>query len=102
MKEGEETLNVEQANGYVKPAVTKDSELLAKQKKQLNELANVQVTYELPEGEKVLNGNTVKKWLNLDEDGNYSLDQDKMIRNWRRNSIRWEKKDHFIRLQDWM
>ena len=71
LKEGEETLNVEQANGYVKPAVTKDSELLAKQKKQLNELANVQVTYELPEGEKVLNGNTVKKWLNLDEDGNY-------------------------------
>ncbi len=27
---------------------------------------------------KFLNGNTVKKWLNLDEDGNYSLDQDKM------------------------
>ena len=78
LKEGEETLDVEQADGYVKPAVTKDSELLAKQKKQLNELANVQVTYELPEGEKVLNGNTVKKWLNLDEDGNYSLDQDKM------------------------
>ncbi len=51
LKEGEETLNVEQANGYVKPAVTKDSELLAKQKKQLNELANVQVTYELPEEE---------------------------------------------------
>ena len=60
LKEGEETLDVEQADGYVKPAVTKDSELLAKQKKQLNELANVQVTYELPEGEKVLNGNTVK------------------------------------------
>lgn len=78
LKEGEETLDVEQADGYVKPVVTKDSELLAKQKKQLNELANVQVTYELPEGEKVLNGNTIKKWLNLDEDGNYSLDQDKM------------------------
>ncbi len=78
LQEGEEALDVEKADGYVKPAVTKDSELLAKQEKQLNELANVQVTYELPEGEKVLNGNTVKKWLVLDEDGNYSLDQDKM------------------------
>lgn len=78
LQEGEEALDVEKADGYVKPAVTKDSELLAKQEKQLNELANVQVTYELPEGEKVLNGNTVKKWLVLDEEGNYSLDQDKM------------------------
>lgn len=60
LQEGEEALDVEKADGYVKPAVTKDSELLAKQEKQLNELANVQVTYELPEGEKVLNGNTVK------------------------------------------
>lgn len=109
LKEGEETLDVEQADGYVKPAVTKDSELLAKQKKQLNELANVQVTYELPEGEKVLNGNTVKKWLNLDEDGNYSLDQDKMnakikkyVKKLAEEVDTLEKKDHFIRLQDWM
>lgn len=71
------SLSAEEKEAYVMPELTKDSELLIRQQKQLNELVKVSVTYKLPNGKKVLDGNTLRKWLDVDEDGNYSLDDEK-------------------------
>lgn len=72
------SLSAEDAGAYVMPEVTKESEELKKEQEQLNELVKVSVTYKLPNDEKkTLNGNGLRKWLDVDEDGNYSLDEDK-------------------------
>lgn len=62
---------------YVMPQITKESEALVKECKQLNELAAVSVTYQLPKGELVLDGNDLRKWLSVDEKGNYYNDAEK-------------------------
>ncbi|NCB92008.1 MAG: hypothetical protein EOM40_05470 [Clostridia bacterium] len=72
-----ETLSVEEAKAYVMPVYTKDSELVLRQQEQLNELAKVSVTYQLPTGEKVFDGDNLRKWLDVDEEGNYSRDDEK-------------------------
>lgn len=75
---GQETLDADAEDVYEKPEITKENELLKRQEEQLNQLANVCVTYQLPEGEQVLKGSTVRKWLAVDEEGNYYLDEEKL------------------------
>lgn len=75
---GKETLDADTEGVYEKPEITKENELLKRQEEQLNQLANVCVTYQLPEEEKLLKGSTVRKWLAVDEEGNYYLDEEKL------------------------
>lgn len=70
--------SAEEAGVYVMPEYTKDSEKIKKEQEQLNELARVSVTYKLPNGKKVFNGNKLRKWLDVDEEDNYTLDQEKL------------------------
>lgn len=70
----ETSMNVEELSVYEEPEVRQDSPMLKQECDQLNELASVSITYELPDGEKVLDGNEVRKWLVLDEEGNYTVD----------------------------
>lgn len=78
VKKGDTSLSAEEKEAYVMPEITKESEALAKEQEQLNELVKVSVTYKLPDGKKVLNGNKLRKWLDVDEDGNYSMDEEKL------------------------
>jgi lipoprotein-anchoring transpeptidase ErfK/SrfK len=71
------TLVAEDAKAYVMPQVTRDSEKIVSELEQLNNLAKVSVTYQLPGGEEVLDGNTLREWLDVDEAGNYTKDDDK-------------------------
>lgn len=66
-------LDVSELPVYEEPAIRQDSPILAAECEQLNELAAVSITYELPVGEAVLDGNEVRKWLNQDEEGNYTI-----------------------------
>lgn len=76
-----ENLSAEEADVYVKPEITSENEDLNRELAQLNELACVRVTYQLPDGEeKVLDGETVRGWLDVDEEGNYSLDEEKITK----------------------
>lgn len=70
-------LDAEKADIYEKPELTKESKKLKKERDQLNELVKVCITYELPNGEKVLDGNTLRKWLVKDKEGNYKKDEEK-------------------------
>lgn len=77
VKNRETTLNLDEAGVYLEPEITKEDEQLHTQLDQLNELAKVSVTYTLPDGEKVLDGETIVSWLDVDEDGNYVKDDEK-------------------------
>lgn len=77
VQNSETQVSAEENDAYVMPELTKESEEIIKEQEQLNELVKVSVTYKLPDGKKVLNGNTLRKWLDVDEDGNYFIDEEK-------------------------
>lgn len=66
-----ELIALDKCDVYQKPEITKEDETLHKQVEQLNTLAKVKVTYTLPNGEKVLSGEEIVSWLEVDEEGNY-------------------------------
>lgn len=74
-------LNVESLEVYTHPAVYQDAPQLQTECDQLNQLANVSVTYQLPQGNKVLDGNVMKEWLTVDEAGNYSISDDSLAQH---------------------
>lgn len=69
-------LDLDSVNGiYVEPTVRSDDAELTQQAAQLEKLAGCSVTYDMPDGKKViLDGNTLKDWLSTDENGNYYKD----------------------------
>ena len=68
---------MESAGVYLEPAVSSDDTNLEEQAAQLNELVSASVTYQLPDGQaKVLDGTTLKDWLSVDENGNYSKNEE--------------------------
>ena len=73
---GETALNVDETEAYVKPAVTADDAELVSQVETLNKYVGASITYKLPQGDKVLDGETMVEWLDKDENGNYSKDDD--------------------------
>ena len=75
--EKRENFVAEEEGVYVNPKVTAKSKELEKEKDQLNDFAAVSITYELPDGEEVLDGNDLRKWLSVDKDGNYYKDTEK-------------------------
>ena len=71
-------VDLEKAGVYDGTLVTADDETLNAQKDQLNELVRASITYSMPDGTtQVLDGNTMKGWLAVDADGNYSKDENK-------------------------
>lgn len=75
--ESSAAVSAEEAGAYVAPELTKDSGELARERDQLNGLVKASITYELPKENKVLDGNELKEWLDVDAEGNYSRDEDK-------------------------
>lgn len=73
---GIEELSAEETGAYAEPAITSDNEKLVKQVEQLNQYVGASITYLLPQGNKVLDGPTMIEWLEQDEEGNYSKDED--------------------------
>ncbi len=69
-------VDLEKAGVYDGTLVTADDETLNAQKDQLNELVRASITYSMPDGTtQILDGNTMKDWLAVDADGNYSKDE---------------------------
>ena len=66
--------DLEAAGAYQKPQIVKTDAGLQREREQLNSLAKASVTYQIPNGEIVLDGNTLKNWLVRDSGGNYVKD----------------------------
>ncbi len=72
---GKKELDLEKVDGaYAAPAVRADDKELVRETEQLNELAGISVTLQTPEGDVVLDGETLQTWLTKDEDGGYKKD----------------------------
>ncbi|MDR1831462.1 MAG: L,D-transpeptidase/peptidoglycan binding protein [Fusobacteriaceae bacterium] len=71
MEQGETAVDLDAPGIYAEAAVKSDDPELTSQRDTLNDLARVNITYELPNDEKrVLDGTIVKNWLSRDNDGN--------------------------------
>ncbi|WP_230397580.1 L,D-transpeptidase family protein [Novisyntrophococcus fermenticellae] len=75
MESGEKKLSLEKLGAYIRPGVTADDKTLKAQADRLNELTASSITYQLPAGDQVLDGSTLKDWLTVDENGSYSKDE---------------------------
>lgn len=73
---GEEELDLEEAEVYENPSVTRQDAQLNQQLEELNQLVGSSITYTLPSGSQVLDGNTLKGWLVQDDQGNYKKDEE--------------------------
>ena len=69
-------IDAEETGAYAQPAVTSEDEKMVKQVQQLNQYVGASITYVLPQGNKVLDGTTMIEWLDKDEDGNYTRDDE--------------------------
>lgn len=68
-------LSLEEADCYLKPAVTQDDENLKKEAEQLNKFTGLQIAVNF-EGEKeTITRDMLKSWLKKGEDGNYTFDE---------------------------
>ncbi|WP_411337747.1 L,D-transpeptidase family protein [Ruminococcus gauvreauii] len=68
-------LSAEEQGVYAQPAVRSSDETLNRQVEELNSLTTASIIYQLPTGEEVLNGNTIRDWLSIDENGHYYKDE---------------------------
>ena len=71
VKAGQNTFSAEEADIYMRPAVTSEDEALKHQQEVWNGCAAVTVTYTFGDKKEVLDGMTVKDWMTYDENGNY-------------------------------
>lgn len=76
--EGETTVSLEDTDCYAKPKVTSDDKDLQNLIRDMNEYAEVKITYQFGEEQEVLDGSTIHKWLSYDEEGNVTIDDEKI------------------------
>lgn len=74
----EKTLNLEETECYVNPAVYQDDETLKKQLDQINKLTGVVITYDFDDRTETVDREIIKNWVVLDDEGNYTLDEAKV------------------------
>lgn len=66
-------VSLEELGAYVKPQIPADDPQLIEQVQALNKYANVTITYKFGDEKKVLNGDTISKWIGIGEDGKVYL-----------------------------
>lgn len=62
-------ISLEELGAYKKPQIPTDDPQLIAQVQALNKYANVSITYSFGDQKKVLNGDTISKWIGIGEDG---------------------------------
>lgn len=71
-------LNLEEIGCYVAPKITSDDPELQKEAEQLNQYLGIKITYEFGADTITLDGQQLAEWISFDEEGNASVDQDKV------------------------
>ncbi|MFV0241896.1 MAG: L,D-transpeptidase family protein [Lacrimispora sphenoides] len=66
-------ISLEELEAYVKPQIPADDPQLIEQVQTLNKYANATITYSFGNEKKVLNGDTISKWIGIGEDGKVYL-----------------------------
>lgn len=71
---GRTVANLEDDGCYINPTVYSDD--LTKDCEQMNELANVVITYDFDDRTETVDGSVIRGWLGRNEDGDLTLDKD--------------------------
>lgn len=71
----EPIISLEEVDCYEKPEITSQSPDLVQAVKELNKIAEAEITYEFGEDIEVLDGSQISKWLSVTEDYNVTLDK---------------------------
>lgn len=72
------TLDLEALDCYVKPAVTADDPALQAKAEQLNRYLGTKITYQMGPDKVEITGKQLIEWLSFDEEGNASLNNEKV------------------------
>lgn len=72
------SVNLEEEGCYLDPEVYGDDETLVKDCEQINKLTDVVITYDFADRTETVDRDVIKNWLIKDEDGNYTLDEQKV------------------------
>lgn len=75
VESGGETLDLVEKKCYILPKVYRDDKTLVKHAEQLNQLARAKITYDFEDRTEVVDPETIRGWLVLDENGDYQLDE---------------------------
>ncbi|WP_429188616.1 L,D-transpeptidase family protein [Fusobacterium sp. PH5-44] len=80
VKNNSKDVDIEKIDAYSKPTLYSDSDVLIKELDNLNRIAKISITLELCNNTtEILDGNILKEWLNIDNDGNYYFDEADLI-----------------------
>ncbi|MGN0352792.1 MAG: peptidoglycan binding domain-containing protein [Roseburia sp.] len=71
-----ETLDLEEAECYEKPALDENDKEFQKLVEKLNDCAGVTITYEVGDAKEVLDGSTTSEWLSISDDMEVSIDEE--------------------------
>lgn len=74
----ETSIELESINCYINPQYTSKSEKIIDTNDMLNKYAASKITYTFGERKETLDGSTINKWLNVDENFAVKLDEDKV------------------------
>jgi vancomycin resistance protein YoaR len=74
----EPTLSLEESGCYEEPPIASDSTVLTEALEKMQKMAGTKITYEFGEEIEVLDGTKINEWINLDENYQVSLDEDKV------------------------
>ena len=72
----ERECSVEEVEAYLSPKVRQDDSKLRLEMRELNDLVGASVTYKLPQGDEVLDGNMLRLWIQRDSNGRYTKDEE--------------------------
>ncbi|MEY8427812.1 peptidoglycan binding domain-containing protein [Lachnospiraceae bacterium 46-15] len=78
ISKSEDELSLEAMDCYAKPAVTKKNKALNRLIKNMNRFAKTELIYKFGEKREVLDGSIIRKWLSYDENGEVTLDEEKV------------------------
>ncbi len=77
--QGKQELSLEEEDCYLRPEIYQDSEALQSEKDTLNRLTQADITYTALDKAYVIDRTVLKTWLQKDENGQYGIDDEKII-----------------------
>lgn len=76
--EGTAKISLDRLSCYVKPAVYRDDEKLIALQKNVNQLLNVQITYDFSDRSEVVDSDEIAGWITFGEDFSFDFDREKV------------------------
>lgn len=74
----EESIDLAEAGCYIKPEITSDSKEITSIVNRLNKIVDTKITYTFGDDKEVLDGDTIHRWISVDQNENINIDEKKV------------------------